>query len=361
MSSTADDGLRVIARDSEPVPFGYTVSETGVLTITNAHAEFDGTNASGAFLPCLAIYQQNGVLLGRFFPDGGSVNAGSSADVSYAPFLGGGGGGSSSGVGVEHNDSLIATEPNIDFEDTASVTWSITDDAANSRVKLAATAAGGGSSTDFGPSTWEVPIWNLHGAADILASSGVDWVYDTAPSSGGYATRATPAQDAFFAVLVALHPEASIWGFTFTYYGGSDYGVIAVDIASLLYQSALRSSGNDAGKIQDVFRSGTDILANYGSDPTFLNLATLDAYNATPFGESNYPGTLTFIPGGAEGAALTNLSVSTDPYTGLSISDGGPGWYVIRFQVRTKNASSSNYRFRIPRVSVLRVPDGGGF
>lgn len=87
--SAVDDGLRVVSRDGGAVPFGYTVSETGTLTVTSAHATFSGAAASGAYLPCLSFYAQNGVLLGRYFPDSGAVAAGSDADVSYGPFLGG--------------------------------------------------------------------------------------------------------------------------------------------------------------------------------------------------------------------------------------------------------------------------------
>jgi hypothetical protein len=93
VSTVLDDGLRVITRDGGPVPFEYQVSEDGTLTVESAFASFDGS-AAAAYLPCIAFYSQSGALLGRYFPTTGALAAGTSADVSFAPFLGDGAGGS---------------------------------------------------------------------------------------------------------------------------------------------------------------------------------------------------------------------------------------------------------------------------
>jgi hypothetical protein len=41
------------------------------------------------------------------------------------------------GVNFQHNDAAVATEPTIDFEDGSGVTWTLTDDPAGTRVKVA--------------------------------------------------------------------------------------------------------------------------------------------------------------------------------------------------------------------------------
>lgn len=43
-------------------------------------------------------------------------------------------------VNVQHNDVLVAAEPTLDFEDGTGLAWTVTDDAPNTRVKLAAVA-----------------------------------------------------------------------------------------------------------------------------------------------------------------------------------------------------------------------------
>lgn len=70
------------------VPFAITPSNVTEAKLIAAYAEWDGTGASGNFLPCLAIYSDAGVRLGRVFPSS-PVAAGDSAVVTYAPFPGG--------------------------------------------------------------------------------------------------------------------------------------------------------------------------------------------------------------------------------------------------------------------------------
>lgn len=43
----------------------------------------------------------------------------------------------------QHNDALVAAENTADFKDSATVTWTLTDDPANGRMKISAAAAGG--------------------------------------------------------------------------------------------------------------------------------------------------------------------------------------------------------------------------
>lgn len=73
-----------------PTPNGYTVPP-GLDFIPDAvTAVFNGASAGGAFLACLSFYSQDGLLLARTFPET-PLNAGDSAEVTYAPFLDSGG------------------------------------------------------------------------------------------------------------------------------------------------------------------------------------------------------------------------------------------------------------------------------
>lgn len=45
---------------------------------------------------------------------------------------------------IEHEETSVAYQPNVDFKDTATVTWTVTEDAANQRVTMEAESAGGG-------------------------------------------------------------------------------------------------------------------------------------------------------------------------------------------------------------------------
>jgi hypothetical protein len=69
-------------------PTRYELAPGFDFEVTHVTASFAGGGASGPFLAVLAYYSQEGVLIGRYFPDQ-VLDAGDTADVSYAPFLGG--------------------------------------------------------------------------------------------------------------------------------------------------------------------------------------------------------------------------------------------------------------------------------
>lgn len=80
--------IPIVPQTTAPVPFAVVELQTLEAELLCAYAEWDGTGASGAFLPCLAIYSDAGIRLGRVFP-GSTVAAGDAAVVTYAPFPGG--------------------------------------------------------------------------------------------------------------------------------------------------------------------------------------------------------------------------------------------------------------------------------
>lgn len=89
-------------------PVTYKLSATERLKPTAAFAHWNGAAASGAFLPALSFYTQDGKLFSRVFPT--QVAQGDVADVSYAPFPGGVAGG-----GIEQltsvDSSVVITNP----------------------------------------------------------------------------------------------------------------------------------------------------------------------------------------------------------------------------------------------------------
>lgn len=67
------------------LPSDYVVPSDAGLTIQSVVARFNGAAAAGTFLPCLAVYSQDGRLMGRFHNDEWCA-AGDTAVVTYAPF-----------------------------------------------------------------------------------------------------------------------------------------------------------------------------------------------------------------------------------------------------------------------------------
>lgn len=81
------DPLTIPVQDAAGAsPAVYTVPGSVTIEPLAAFAHFDGTSASGAFLPCLSFYSSAGLLLARVFPEGG-LAAGASADVTFSPAL----------------------------------------------------------------------------------------------------------------------------------------------------------------------------------------------------------------------------------------------------------------------------------
>ncbi len=218
---------------------------------------------------------------------------------------------------------------------------------------------------DFGGPVQEVFLPSF---ADVTVNdigTGVGWLGDAASYGGGYVTRGTsPADGDYFSFLSYFGPTGSAWSMRYLHYVGPDYGKLQVAIASGGYELASRPSGCPPGKIQP-YDSG------YGDALSYVNFVGLqDCYNVSetqPTG--SFPGNLQLIVGGGVGAVLTDFTDTTspcadvsgaDPYTGINIMDGGPGWYRTKIFVSGKNASSSGFRFRITRVAWSRIDDAGG-
>lgn len=102
--------IPIVPQTTAPVPFAVVELQTLEAELLCAYAEWDGSGASGDFLPCLAIYSDAQIRLGRVFP-GATVAAGDSAVVTYAPFPGGIASDSSPAALTEEVDSATVTLP----------------------------------------------------------------------------------------------------------------------------------------------------------------------------------------------------------------------------------------------------------
>lgn len=68
------------------LPYRYDVPGSVELVVQSVVARFDGAGAAGTFLPCLAVYTQDGHLIARVRPDQEFL-VGDTGVVTYAPFL----------------------------------------------------------------------------------------------------------------------------------------------------------------------------------------------------------------------------------------------------------------------------------
>ena len=78
----ADRTLQILPGGQSSAPFTYTLPASTAFTLLAVRAVFDGT-AAGAFLPCVQLVSDAGVVMAETI--GSSVSAGGSADVSFFP------------------------------------------------------------------------------------------------------------------------------------------------------------------------------------------------------------------------------------------------------------------------------------
>jgi hypothetical protein len=103
---------QIVAGGVVAAPLAYTIPGSQEIIIKSLFASFDGTGAAGAFLPTVRIVAPGGKVVGEYITDA-SVSAGSSAEVSFAPFLRSGTGG---GMVVIFDSLLTANAANFDIQ-----------------------------------------------------------------------------------------------------------------------------------------------------------------------------------------------------------------------------------------------------
>jgi hypothetical protein len=67
------------------VPATFRLPPGFDMQLSSISATFDGAGASGTFYPCVAVYSQDGKLIGRYFPSQTMTTA-DSGEVTYGPF-----------------------------------------------------------------------------------------------------------------------------------------------------------------------------------------------------------------------------------------------------------------------------------
>ena len=130
----------MIAVPRGSAPASYQLGSNEGLRVESITAHFDGAGAGSAFLPAVAIYAQSGELISRTFTSD-QVAIGGTADVTFAPFLRE----DPAPLEVQAGGVTVASEDALDFEDTSTVDFTVTDDAANGRVKVSAVASNPGA------------------------------------------------------------------------------------------------------------------------------------------------------------------------------------------------------------------------
>lgn len=81
----ATDDIQRLVTGQAPAPAQFTVPGNGQIQPKCVRAEYDGTGASGPFLPVLRFISDAGITVGEFV--GPEIAAGGSADVSWFPHV----------------------------------------------------------------------------------------------------------------------------------------------------------------------------------------------------------------------------------------------------------------------------------
>ena len=77
----------ILAAGTSAAPLDYTIPPVQQLEAKAVHAIFDGTGASGSWVPVLQIVSDSGLVIANL-PADKALPAGGQADVTWAPFLG---------------------------------------------------------------------------------------------------------------------------------------------------------------------------------------------------------------------------------------------------------------------------------
>lgn len=67
------------------LPASFVLPPGFDMQLVSVSAEYDGSGASGSFLPCLSILSQDNKLIGRYFPSQ-TLAIGDSGEVTFGPF-----------------------------------------------------------------------------------------------------------------------------------------------------------------------------------------------------------------------------------------------------------------------------------
>lgn len=131
-----------------------TIQQAGTLVGTEPKINFSGSGVTTVTATDDGVNSRVNVQVGISPGSAGQVLTTSGGAVVWAAPTGSG-----SSVDAQHNDVDVATEPALDFEDGTLILFSVTDDSANSRVKVGAGIAAGTSGQVLTTSSGGAVVW----------------------------------------------------------------------------------------------------------------------------------------------------------------------------------------------------------
>jgi hypothetical protein len=226
------------------LPAEYVVPPSLDLVIQSIVARFNGATAAGALLPCLAVYSQEGHLVGRFHPNT-ELAVGDTAVVTYAPFL------------------------------------------------RASAAAASTSAVDLGGAfNVNLPL----ATGSNVASSGFSFTFDATYLGGGYS--GCTANGKFLTFLLPIGPYGSTWGLRYAYAIGPDFAKFDIDLAQPPEPNPNRSTGILDGSLKDFDAGLTWFNLVTGEDAYTPVLSKTNVHN----------GQIAFRLAGVDGTTFTGFS-----------------------------------------------------
>ncbi len=287
----------IVPQSVAAVPFSVTPATGTEAKLITVYAEWNGAAASGNFLPCLAIYDNSGVRLGRVFPSS-TVTAGDSAVVTYAPFPGGIGTKAASGSGYQFNTGTYGADNIGD--------WSLieyTGTVAQTFTKPEAMSGGATAIETFSAGITTADGFAITADPSLLANSGnpvleVDHAFNTGGHGAfGIAVNAVDATPAGTGIVQGVSVQAQSKS------SADSIGVISTT-------TALAGAGNAYGIQVSAANAGTGkeigLLASTNGNQAGANSLAILVNNSSgnPIFEVRNDGTVHILTGGVIHADL---------------------------------------------------------
>lgn len=156
-------------------PATYPLPSGLALTLESVYAEWNGTGAATAFVPCLTLLSQDNKVIGRWFP-GPTIQAGDTTAVTYSPLANGAGDGIQFDVANE-GDWLYVKTDGSGGPAAASITLDAFED-----LELDA-------GRDVNVNQYGGRDWNQYSGNDINLTSGGDYNLVSLNDINEFATR----------------------------------------------------------------------------------------------------------------------------------------------------------------------------
>jgi hypothetical protein len=294
--------VQIFRGASGAVPVEYEIPASAEFILKAVTAEFDGSGAASAYLPCVTIVSDSGHVIARAVDPSVSVAAGASAEVSWFP-------------GVKHSGASSST------------------------------------SADAYPIHEDAPILGLNANAVWFDHWAVAPTIDTGcihnaflPSDG--------TQGAYVSTRFNIGPQYSIHEFEITARTGPDHGALWGYLASIPEDDPNAGSNINTNVLQDISTLNYVLcfkidMYTVAAGKNFINMA-----GATTPGHSFFISTQ-FRPMGAPGTPFT--TITTDANGVLADLDGGPGPYALKLVAGDKNVGSASYIIDLQSVHRQRV------